>query len=240
MNREVRGTFFGMQNELKEIEVNTAGSDFIVKNYATMVTQAMKMGIDPAKANDVVHDVYMSYLKAEANGNGYDMNKGNRDGFITVDQAVYGRLKGYCTNPKYKVATENSSIRNGKEVFKEVACSNSGEDLDTMTSCQKAYSQISSYDDIEAVNEKMSVAEELDFVVSFAKEFKTISIIHMLKELDFLLEKAEDRNYSFDTSLFKDLQKAGAEFLEAFRNIVKLAYQNPTLYKEELNRVLSA
>ncbi len=206
----------GMQNSLFDIEQNTVASDFISNNYEEMVRAALKMGVDPSKANDIVHDVYVSLRKNEENGEGYDISKGHKAETISVEQFVYGRLKLYSKNIKYRSNTEKSA---------EVCASSTTSNVDEMSTAQRAYESASSYDQIAALDDRLSISEELEYVLSFESSLK-INLRYIFKELRNIA------NSKVDNSVFDTVRKMCStdEIKEAFTSIVMFSKSNPDEY----------
>lgn len=210
------GTVYGITNSLKEVNDHTA-SQFVADNYELLVLNASKMGVDPHKCNDIVHDVFMSILKAEENGEGYDMNKGKVSGFITVDQFVFGRLKGYSRNTKYQ--RDNAS-------GEEISASSTSSDVMELSGAQMAYEMAPSYDEIESIEIEMSIPEELSYILSFQSQM-SMDIRFVLKNISKLARM------DFDVSIMGELRKAIAknqDFAEALTDVVKFAGVNPSKY----------
>lgn len=108
----------GLSAKIIEPKINRDASDYIVEHYTDLVQLTKKFGIKEEKANDLVHDVYLSVVESEDNGNGFDMEYGNKlkgdlndyTNMMTVEQFVFGRIKRYAKNNKYNTNfTETSS-----------------------------------------------------------------------------------------------------------------------------------
>lgn len=93
-----------------EPDTNNEATKYIIDNYNELVILARKLNIKEEKAQDLVHDVYISIAEAEANGEGFDMEFGSKyddDGkfnceLMDVGQFVRGRIKRYAQNDKYR------------------------------------------------------------------------------------------------------------------------------------------
>lgn len=210
------GTVYGITNSLKEVGDHIA-SQFVTDNYELLVLNAAKMGVDPHKCNDIVHDVYLSLFKAEENGEGYDANKGKKSDFITVDQFVFGRLKGYSRNAKYQKDSANSE---------EISASSTSSDVTELSGAQMAYEMAPSYDEIESIEIEMSIPEEIKYLLSFQSQL-TMDIKFVLKNISKLARM------DFEISIMGELRKAitsNADFAEALTDVVKFAGVHPAKY----------
>lgn len=91
----------GIGDKLFEPKSSKEASKYVEEHFKKLSASACKMGVSPDKADDLVIDVWISLVKAERNGEGYDMAYEGADGYISVEQFVYGRIKGYAMNKKY-------------------------------------------------------------------------------------------------------------------------------------------
>lgn len=197
----IAGTLYGVTNRMKEPEVNREATEYIRENYFSLVERAWKsFGAVYDMASDAVHDVYLSYLQSEDNGNGYDESMGRKDDGIPVEFAVYGRLKGYCKNVKYRNGTVH---RKGAVV---VSASSSELDEESERNVyQQAYAMAQSYDDdLDDVEEGISFREELQYVVTTGKRYGAVQILDNLQSL-------EQRIDSIDHTLFTQMHEVFAD-----------------------------
>lgn len=103
-------TSLGFSAFIKEPIINREASNYIRDHYNELIGVIRKSEIKEEKAQDLLHDVYISIVEAEENGNGFDMEFGssvNENGDIDVNlmdvsQFVIGRIKLYAKNPKYR------------------------------------------------------------------------------------------------------------------------------------------
>lgn len=207
------GTVPNIENSLFEMEKNTVASEFITDNYEQLVKSALKMGVDPEKANDIVHDVFVSILKSEDNGFGYDISKGNKSDVISVEHFVFGRLKLYSKNVKYRKSNLNDH---------EICSSSSSTELDTMNFAQRAYETASSYDEIEKIDASLSIAEEIEYLISFESQLG-------LNIRFFLSNIKEIANQEVDNSVFCGFKKLiqNADAKEALASVFSFSRQYP-------------
>lgn len=102
----------GIQASARIIEpaINREASSYLIGNYKNLLGIVRSCDIKEEKANDLLHDVYISIVDTEENGDGFDMEYGSRvneDGEIeadlmSVEQFVIGRIKLYAKNTKYR------------------------------------------------------------------------------------------------------------------------------------------
>jgi hypothetical protein len=104
------GKSLGLSARIVEPEINREGSNYIISHYNDLLKYIMSASLKEEKASDLLHDVYVSLVSAENEGNGFDMEYGDRlsdsdDSSINimdVAQFVYGRIKLYAKNSKYR------------------------------------------------------------------------------------------------------------------------------------------
>lgn len=209
------GTVYGISNTMMEV-VDHDATAYVAEHYQQLVTNSLKMGVDPSKANDLVHDVYLSLDKAENNGDGYNMNYGIKGAIITVEQFVYGRLKRYSLNKRYKTPSGNPN---------EISASSTSSELSELNSAQVAYETAQSVDDIEAIENKLSVEEEAQYILTFQKQVN-MDLRWFLKNIQLMA------TMEFDTSLLGELRGliADSDFADALKSVVKFAGTNKADY----------
>lgn len=228
-----QGIFPGMKNTMLEPEVNKMATDFVINHYEDLVTAARKMCVAADMCNDIVHDVYVSLLKSEQNGEGYNPNKGNVGLYISLEEFVYGRLKKYSLNKKYRVQNGKNDVKEYEQILKgnksaimEIPSSCQTEDIEDMAFYQKAYVSAASYDDLESIEIELSVEEELEYCLTFESTLN-MNLRFFLKNLSKIARM------DIDTSVFSELKKLGQnrEFAEAIRTILDFAKANPEKYQ---------
>ncbi len=235
-NTVCRETLYGINNVMKELDTNHLATDFIAENYDNMILAAKKMGVNPDMAHDIVHDVYMSIQKNEENGEGYNPNKGNIGEYISVEEFVYGRLKGYSLNKKYrsisdeliKARPENYDevLKGNKNIIVEIPSCSSAIEFEDMTFYQKAYESAANYDDLDSIDLELSVTEELEYCLTFESNIK-MNLRFFLKNLHNIA------TMNIDTSVFKELKNMGSntEFVDSLRSLVDYAKASPDKYE---------
>ncbi len=216
MSKICVGTIYGVTNQVKELETNTIASEYLLKHYDELIASVKARGIDPSLSTDVIHDVYTSLIRGEKNGNGYDLNKG-KQGIISVEQFVHGRVKKYCRNKKYRKTMNDI----------EVSASSVSSELEEMNAYQIAYEMAPSYDDIESIELDASIKEELEHCLSFQSSIK-MNIKYFLQNLSTI------SSMNVDTTVFKSLREMAVnqEFVESLRSLVEYSKRFPEKYDQ--------
>lgn len=207
---------FGYAPVLKAPVMNFEASEFIEANMCEIHNSILKMGIHPDKVDDLINDVYVSIREDEMDGRGYDYDICG----IDVRQFVFGRLKGYSLNRRYDVRFVES--RNGCDLI--AASSDDSDSEDKLTGFQNAYKNASTSDDIDHIEEELSVKDAIETCMDFCYG-STINIGSLFREvesIDSLLFGG--RKVRVMKSIFAELQKINAnhpEFLEAMTLALK-------------------
>lgn len=217
------GTIPGLKNKLRDKSNNIATS-YIENHYQEMIAAALKMGISEDKAEDLVHDVYISLIRSEDNGDGYTIRKKENGTVITVEQFVYGRLKGYSKNIRYK---------NGRFNNFEIPASNNGHRQEELNSIQLAYENTSTgTDEIEESDLRISVLSQIEYLKKFTECGVNMNfVLHHLRELSYS---------SVDLTLFeavKIIVRNNKQFADALSDTFKFAGRCPDQYNMMLSRI---
>lgn len=114
---------FNIDTRLKEIKHSFEASDYIAEHYDSLLKYIKTLpGINgDDKAKDLLHDVYISVHKAEMDGEGYDSeyyNKKGQEGTVLLEQFIYGRIKQYAKNDKYR----SDLVSSGSVSYTKVVC----------------------------------------------------------------------------------------------------------------------
>ena len=213
---------------LVEPDVNHLASSYIAENYEMVINSARKFpGVDPYKVEELVHDVWISIMQSENEGEGFDISHSNVGDIITVDKFVFGRLKLYAKNRKYSrdgVDRHISSRRSdGKSVafvdFDITFASADTSDPDQMSSIQRAYYNASTYEDnIEAVNDALSLRQNIEFCLEF-NSLVGFNFINLFKNIELF-------SGHVDSSIFDGLHEVierNEELSEALFNVLTCA-----------------
>lgn len=231
--------FPGMKNTMLEPEVNTMATDFVINHYEDLVTAARKMCVATDMCNDIVHDVYVSLLKSEQNGEGYNPNKGNVGLYISLEEFVYGRLKKYSLNKKYRVQNGKDNVKEYEQILKgnksaimEIPSSCQTEDIEDMAFYQKAYVSAASYDDLEKVELELSVGEELEYCLTFENQLN-MNLRYFLKNISKIA------SMSIEVSVFQELRKLAnnSDFIEAIKTLIEYAKDSPEKYEALVSNI---
>lgn len=220
-----------MRAKFLEPEVNREASNYIVKNYEEIVRQIPKFGVHPDKAQDLLNDVYVSIVEAEDEGDGYDMNRATNGDCILVSQFVYGRIKGYSWNTRYRtnvVEMRSNKKDESKEVIVVAGCAS--ENIDELSSFQRAYALASTDTDLDVIELETSIVEEIEYCTGF-DEIVGMSFLSILKNIDILV--SEEINKTILDPL-KEAIREHEEFGEAFRNILVYSMKN----RQNFERIL--
>lgn len=221
-NKNVEVNFDGMSASFLEPQVNHEASDYMSAHWDDICKQARKMGVHADFVDDLVCDVWLSIRDAEMNGNGYDVSHSNEGDIITVEQFIYGRIKGYSMNNKYRADVYERKV--SKDATKSIeivsASSSEGTDLDKLDGFQKAFALAATYDDIDNVEAEMSLRSNIEFCMAF-DNIIGFHIINLFKNLDMF------STIGFNSSIFDKLKEAcnyHDEFGEAFKDILGIAH----------------
>ncbi len=218
----IPGTVHGIDNELMEGNTNNLASQYIVDNYDKLVFDVLKMGIDKEKNIDLINDVYCKIVEREQNGKGFDPSKGRKEAYIEVKHYIYKMLSDYGKNIKYR-KQKVADLR-----FKELSSSYSGENISDLTVNQMVYKQARGYDEIEGLDEQLSIFEEIEFILSFESSIQ-LDLRFLMKNIRNIASQLS----SIDTAIFnplKRLVKREAELKESLRTVVKFAISFPDTY----------
>lgn len=235
---------FNLDVKLVEPEVNNEASTYIIENYKDIVKNIKKYNVKDEKAADLLHDVYLSFVDSEAEGNGFNMTYGenkNGGGAMTVEQFVYGRIKKYALNEKYSTEVSEAVRGNilefdGKKPVKVptkfytcAASSNETDDLDNNDSFQTGYSLASVADSTDEVAEILSCREQIDYCIDICS-LHGINILNIFKNVDMLVSlldtKTRKRSAESIFGRLTELVTDHDELAEAIQDILMLSQKN--------------
>lgn len=220
--------FAGMEAKFIEPEVNNEASHFLETHMDEVKKQVMKMGVHIDMVTPLIHDVWISLRTDELNGNGYSISHSNEGDVITVEGFVYGRIKGYTRNSKYRVdASEKHHSKDQTKCVEVVSASaDDVTDLDKLNSFQRAYAMAASHDDIEDVDAEISLRSNIEFCMDF-DEVAGFSMLKFFKNIDSIA------SVGFSNSLFDKLKEAlnyHDQFGQAFKEAMMVCRSNKSVF----------
>ena len=176
--------------KIVEPVINREASTYIENNYFNLLRLSRSLGIDNEKAEDLLHDIYVSIYTAEDNGDGFDMQYGvnlddNKVALMSVEQYVVSKLQKYAKNSKY--SKEYSEVRgSGNDgIVVVVAESNNDESDKTLNEFQAAYKNAPTVDSIEDVDEGQSMREQIEFCIDICDKYN-VNLRNLLRNVDLL------------------------------------------------------
>lgn len=225
----VEVNFLGMNAAFIEPNVNKEASNYMTEHLDEIRRQARKMGINQDMLDDLISDVWLSIRDAELRGEGYNVAHSNDGDVITVEEFVYGRIKRYSLNIKYRsdVSERHTSKDKSKsiEVF-SASCSDTS-DLDNLDGFQKAYALAASYDDIDDVDAEISLRSNIEFCIGF-NDIIGFNVVNFFKNMDMF------SSIAFNPGIFDKLKEAmnyHSDFRDAFREIMLVAVNKKPVFE---------
>ncbi|MBO5389801.1 MAG: hypothetical protein J6A59_17035 [Lachnospiraceae bacterium] len=222
----------GISASVFEPCTNREASSYIISNYNELISIVRKYDIKDEKAQDLLHDVYISIVDAEDNGEGFDMEFGSRvdtDGnvdfnIMDVGQFVIGRIRLYARNPRYRTDiiesvnghvyqtttyTENVLDENGQEVI--------GKDgqVKSIRKTERKKVQIAITANAASFNEGGDISENND---DFQKAFATASVADSTDDVAEIMSLREQIDYCIDIC-----ELHGINILNILKNMDRLA-----------------
>lgn len=235
-------TSLGFSAFLKEPEVNREASNYIINNYPTLIGIIKKLEIKDEKAQDLLHDVFISIVQSENNGEGFDMEFGTHvasDGTLEVNlmdvsQFVIGRIRLYAKNAKYRtdivegiigsvtqtnVYYDSELDENGQEVLTKegkVKLKKRVEKQKVAVMMSSSAASFTDGGDIEENNDE------------FQKAFAIASVSDSAEDIAEIMSIKEQIDYCIDVCSLHDVN-----LLNIFRNIDALADMLGTYSKKK-------
>lgn len=215
-----------------EPKTNHEASDYVISNYNTLKAIIRRCDIKEEKAEDLLHDVFISLVESEQNGNGFDMEYGNNriDGkddicnIMDVEQFVIGRIKLYAKNPKYRtdIVEATNSFVHETDTYYETELDEQGHEVLNKDGTPKLIKkthrhkvQVTVTSNAASFNEGGDVKDNND---DFQKAFATAATADSTEDITEMLSLRDEINYCIDVcSLHK------INILNIFKNIDKLA-----------------
>jgi hypothetical protein len=185
-------------------------SRYIEENYLDIVRRAESIGYN----SDIVNDVYIAIKEREANGIGYDPNKG-----LSIEEYFWGMVKKFSRNKRY--AHDGAIPLGDFEVSEDDSDTEKGEKIAVIVA-------MASYDDLDAVIINEDLRRDIKYLVSIEVD----GGISMRKLLRNLLDIAEMED--IPELLFKKFRKLDEKARDALKSVIRWALGHPDEYKELL------
>lgn len=228
----------GIQNFAYILEpiINRDASNYIISNYKNLIGIIKHCDIKEEKANDLLHDVYISIVDAEENGEGFDMEYGNQvdengelqPNLMSVEQFVIGRIKLYAKNTKYRtdIIEAGNGIVQETRTYYDTELDEHGHEVLNKNGTPKLIKRVEKHkvqltitSNASSFNEGGDVSDNND---AFQKAFATApvkeSTDYSIESLDNLYSIREQIDYCIDIC---DMH--GIKLLNILRNIDLLA-----------------
>lgn len=226
---------FGSGTQLVDIENHTF-TEYVESHRDDLVHYARTINnMDYAKASDLIHDVWISYLTNETNNECYDSTMGHGND-ISVAEAVHSRIKRMSL--KKDKSSDNLDYAYLKNMGgSNVVCSNFSDKENEDDPLQKKLTikfneaASDSEDSIKGVLDNYDLLENMIF---FCKQ--TISCrftgVKFLQNIDTILSYVSEGKFNKDSAyLFIEYLHMGNDLLEALKVILDAHSKNPELFK---------
>lgn len=224
----------GIQSSAYILEpvINREASSYVISNYKNLIGIIRGCDVKEEKANDLLHDVYISIVDAEENGEGFDMEYGSRvneDGEIeanlmSVEQFVIGRIKLYAKNNKYRtdvIEAANGTI-NEVHTYYDTELDEHGREVLNKNGTPKLVKRVERRKvnvlmtaNAASFNEGGDVADNND---DFQKAFATAATADSTDDITEMMSLREQIDYCIDVCSLHDVN-----ILNIFKNIDALA-----------------
>lgn len=223
----------GLTASIIEPSVNREASDYIINNYSELINVIKRSDIRDEKAQDLLHDVYISIVEAENDGNGFDMEYGskltddcdNSDvNLMDVSQFVIGRIKLYAKNTKYRtdIIEAGNSFVHETQVYYETELDKHGQEVldkngkpKLLKRVERKKVQVTMTANAATFNDGGDVTENND---DFQKAFATASVADSTDDITEILSLREQIDYCIEVCELHDVN-----ILNIFKNMDKLA-----------------
>jgi hypothetical protein len=226
----------GIQNYACIIEpnINREASSYLVNNYRNLIkiVKSVSNGEVKEKAGDLLHDVYMSLVDSEENGEGFNMEYGsyiNEKGelecrIMNVEQFVIGRIKLYSKNVRYHTSVIEAAGGYIKEnhVHFDTVLDKDGNDVLNKDGTRKLIKRVESRKipilmtaNAASFNDGGDVADSND---DFQKAFAMASTADSTDDITEELSIREQIDYCIDICSLHDIK-----IVNILKNIDKIA-----------------
>lgn len=234
---------FPIRVRLYDIEINNVASSYIIENLDKLINDVCRMGVTQDKASDLVHDVYISVLNSERDGNGYDAGISDDGGMITVEQFVHGRMKMYSKNSRYHrdISESKGSTKDSMVVY--AASCHDASDSDNVNSFQAALINAKADDNFGIIDDITSLKSNIEYCLGF-KDSIGFDLMTLLRN-DTLFDVDKLRQYkgSLTGKLLNLCGKRGSknrqlsQFGVAFASIISVAESDREYFKSVLDEI---
>ena len=211
--------------DVPPVEGGILASEYMEANYNFIVNSVRKKGVYE-RAEDLVHDVYLSFLEKEREGEYF-----NPDLAPNIEAYVWGRIKKYTKNKKYW----GDSV-----AVQEIPCNplepDTQEEIGAEESMQyKYFCSLKVFESLEMVEIEATILQDIRHLLSYEEEFANagFSIRKILKKIKKIKDGISEIDPSFFAPLRKVLKKK-EELGEVFRQLIFYATDYPERYKEVL------
>lgn len=209
-----------------EAETNNEASDYIANHYRYLLLKIKGFGVKDEKAEDLLHDVFISVLDSENNGQGFDMEYGTRQlnkknaNLMSVEQFVLGRIKLYAKNDKYKTNVIDAMAGSVSDTYtytESIIGTDGAEVLDRkgnvkqVRKVEKNKTSVKITISAASFNDGGSIDENND---EFQKAFASASVVDSTDDIVERESLRERVNYCIDIC-----DMGGVNILNIFRNI---------------------
>lgn len=220
----------GICAKLIEPEINREASDYIASHYDYLVKTIKSFDIRDEKAKDLLHDVFISVVEAENEGNGFNMmygmngESGEETNIMDVAQFVIGRIKLYARNCKYKtnVVEVGSTNRLEKTVYYEEVLNKDGTVQRNANGEVKKVKHVATNKVVVTISSNAASftdgADLLDNNDDFQRAFSNASVADSTEDITEMLSLREQIDYCIDVCSLHKVQ-----ILNILKNIDTLA-----------------
>lgn len=218
---------------------NKIASEFIVNNYERLVKGMYKFGVNEHFGSDLLNDLFISIVSKEEAGEGYDESTG-----ITVDEYVFGCIKGYAKNIKYKEVGElkykkkkGADADDDKEVIGSFASSTTGSE-ESLSGIQMAFMNARddrSENDFDESDAYMDLVNDVNMCLEFGDRVN-MDLKVFFKNIEMFVDEVQGRNRTMFNKLF-DTLKLHSDFELSFVKVMEMYNRNKEVYMDVMNRI---
>lgn len=225
----VESNFDGMMAAFVEPAFNNEASKYMAEHLEEIRRQVLRMGVHIDVVDDLISDVWISICEAEQRGEGYNISHANEGDIITVQEFIFGRIRGYKMNARYRNDGTERHISKDKSKCIEIASASCADasDLDNLDGIQKAYAMAASYDEIEDIDASISLRSNIEFCIGYNDQIG-FNIMNLFKNMDIVA------GVEFNTGLFdmlKSTMNRHSDFRDAFKEVMLIAVRHRPIFE---------